>query len=201
MYYLLTLEVTGCHPPKTELEWRRRHLLLLLCARRGWNPSASSNQKVQMFNQPENSKGEEAFRLHSCCSKRIFKQMSAGGTSVVLKSIISIKLGDKCLWRAIRLQDNLWQKVVRRFNYEDLTRSFYIYIRNREHFPVCHFSSSAVENLPGPRLALKSRAILTYILWQHIESSKIFHALVYWIIFGVSINALGSVLYCCISRR
>lgn len=127
--------------------------------------------------------------------------MSAGGTSVVLKSIISIKLGDKCLWRAIRLQDNLWQKVVRRFNYEDLTRSFYIYIRNREHFPVCHFSSSAVENLPGPRLALKSRVILTYILWQHIESSKIFHALVYWISFGVSINALGSVLYFCISRR
>ena len=201
MYYLRTLEVTGCHPPKTELEWRRRHLLLLLCARRGWNPSASSNQKVQMFNQPENSKGEEAFPLHSCCSKRIFKQMSAGGTSVVLKSIISIKLGDKCLWRAIRLQDNLWQKVVRRFNYEDLTRSFYIYIRNREHFPVCHFSGSAVENLPGPRLALKSRAFLTYILWQHIESSKIFHALVYWISFRVSINALGSVLYCCISRR
>ena len=135
MYYLLTLEVTGCHPPKTELEWRRRHLLLLLCARRGWNPSASSNQKVQMFNQPENSKGEEAFRLHSCCSKRIFKQMSAGGTSVVLKSIISIKLGDKCLWRAIRLQDNLWQKVVRRFNYEDLTRSFLFILGTENIFP------------------------------------------------------------------
>ena len=42
--------------------------------------------------------------------------MTAGGTSVVLKSIISIKLGDKCWGRAIRWQDNLWQKVVRRFN-------------------------------------------------------------------------------------
>ena len=135
MHYLLTLEVTGCHPPKTELKWRRRHLLILLCARRGWNPSASSNQKVQMFNQPENSKGEEAFRLHSCCSKRIFKQMNAGGTSVVLKSIISIKLGDKCLWRAIRLQDNLWQKVVRRFNYEDLTRSFLFILGTENIFP------------------------------------------------------------------
>ena len=137
MYYLLTLEVTGCYPPKTELEWRRRHLelLLLLCARRGWNPSASSNQKVQMFNQPENSKGEEAFRLHSCCSKRVFKQMSAGGTSVVLKSIISIKLGDKCLWRAVRWQDNLWQKVVRRFNYEDLTRSFLFILGTENIFP------------------------------------------------------------------
>ena len=172
MHYLLTLEVTGWHPPKTELKWRRRHLLILLCARRGWNPSASSNQKVQMFNQPENSKGEEAFRLHSCCSKRIFKQMNAGGTSVLLKSIISIKLGDKCLWRAIRLQDNLWQKVVRRFHYEDLTRSFYIYIIYREHFPFCHFSSSAVENLPGPRLALKSRAILTYIFYDNTSNHR-----------------------------
>ena len=135
MYYLLMLEATKCYPPKTELEWRRRHLLLLLCARRGWNPSASSNQKVQMFNQPENSKGEEAFRLHSCCSKRVFKQMSAGGTSVVLKSIISIKLGDKCLWRAVRWQDNLWQKVVRRFNYEDLTRSFLFILGTENIFP------------------------------------------------------------------
>ena len=200
MDYLLTLEVTGCHPPKTELEWRRGHLLFSLCARRGWNPSSSSNQTVQTISQ-RIKKVKRRFDSIVAAANFFFKQMSAGGTSVVLKSIISIKLGDKCLWRAVRWQDNLWQKVVRRFNYEDLTRSFYIYIRNREHFPVCHFSSSAVENLPGPRLALKSRAILTYILWQHIESSKIFHALVYWIIFGVSINALGSVLYCCISRR
>ena len=200
MDYLLTLEVTGCHPPKTELEWRRGHLLFLLCARRGWNPSSSSNQTVQTISQ-RIKKVKRRFDSIVAAANFFFKQMSAGGTSVVLKSIISIKLGDKCLWRAVRWQDNLWQKVVRRFNYEDLTRSFYIYIRNREHFPVCHFSSSAVENLPGPRLALKSRAILTYILWQHIESSKIFHDLVYWISFGVSINALGSVLYCCISRR
>ena len=154
MHYLLTLEVTGCHPPKTELEWRRRHLLLLLCARRGWNPSASSNQKVQMFNQPENSKGEEAFRLHSCCSKRIFKQMSAGGTSVVLKSIISIKLGDKCLWRAVRWQDNLWQKVVRRFNYEDLTRSFLFILGTENIFPsatslVLQWKTYRVPDLPS----------------------------------------------------
>ena len=200
MDYLLTLDVTGCHPPKTELEWRRGHLLFLLCARRGWNPSSSSNQTVQTISQ-RIKKVKRRFDSIVAAANFFFKQMSAGGTSVVLKSIISIKLGDKCLWRAVRWQDNLWQKVVRRFNYEDLTRSFYIYIRNREHFPVCHFSSSAVENLPGPRLALKSRAILTYILWQHIESSKIFHDLVYWISFGVSINALGSVLYCCISRR
>ena len=173
MDYLLTLEVTGCHPPKTELEWRRGHLLFLLCARRGWNPSASSNQTVQTISQ-RITKVRRRFDSIVAAANFFFKQMSAGGTSVVLKSIISIKLGDKCLWRAIRLQDNLWQKVVRRFNYEDLTRSFYIYIRYREHFPFCHFSSSAVENLPGPRLALKSRAILTCILWQHIESSKYF---------------------------
>ena len=199
MDYLLTLEVTGCHPPKTEVEWRRGHLLFLLCARRGWNPSTSSNQTVQTISQ-RIKKVKRRFDSIVAAANFFFKQMSAGGTSVVLKSIISIKLGDKCLWREIRLQDNLWQKVVRRFNYEDLTRSFYIYIRYREHFPFCHFSSSAVENLPGPRLALKSRAILTYILWQHVESSKIFHDLLYWISFGVSINALGSVLYCCISR-
>ena len=123
MDYLLTLEVTGWHPPKTELEWRRGHLLFLLCARRGWNPSASSNQTVQTISQ-RIKKVKRRFDSIVAAANFFFKQMSAGGTSVVLKSIISIKLGDKCLWRAVRWQDNLWQKVVRRFNYEDLTRSF-----------------------------------------------------------------------------
>ena len=171
MDYLLTLEVTGCHPPKTELEWRRGHLLFLLCARRGWNPSASSNQTVQTISQ-RITKVKRRFDSIVAAANFFFKQMSAGGTSVVLKSIISIKLGDKCLWRAVRWQDNLWQKVVRRFNYEELTRSFFIYIRYREHFPFCHFSSSAVENLPGPRLALKSRAILTYIFYDNTSNHR-----------------------------
>ena len=134
MDYLLTLEVTGCHPPKTELEWRRGHLLFLLCARRGWNPSASSNQTVQTISQ-RIKKVKRRFDSIVAAANFIFKQMSAGGTSVVLKSIISIKLGDKCLWRAVRWQDNLWQKVVRRFNYEDLTRSFLFILGTENIFP------------------------------------------------------------------
>ena len=133
MDYLLTLEVTGCHPPKTELEWRRGHLLFLLCARRGWNPSASSNQTVQTISQ-RIKKVKKRFDS-IVAANFIFKQMSAGGTSVVLKSIISIKLGDKCLWRAVRWQDNLWQKVVRRFDYEDLTRSFLFILGTENIFP------------------------------------------------------------------
>ena len=134
MDYLLTLEVTGCHPPKTELEWRRGHLLFLLCARRGWNPSSSSNQTVQTISQ-RIKKVKRRFDSIVAAANFFFKQMSAGGTSVVLKSIISIKLGDKCLWRVIRLQDNLWQKVVRRFNYEDLTRSFLFILGTENIFP------------------------------------------------------------------
>ena len=134
MDYLLTLEVTGCHPPKTELEWRRGHLLFLLCARRGWNPSASSNQTVQTISQ-RITKVKRRFDSIVAAANFFFKQMSAGGTSVVLKSIISIKLGDKCLWRAVRWQDNLWQKVVRRFNYEELTRSFLFILGTENIFP------------------------------------------------------------------
>ena len=134
MDYLLTLDVTGCHPPKTELEWRRGHLLFLLCARRGWNPSSSSNQTVQTISQ-RIKKVKRRFDSIVAAANFFFKQMSAGGTSVVLKSIISIKLGDKCLWRAVRWQDNLWQKVVRRFNYEDLTRSFLFILGTENIFP------------------------------------------------------------------
>ena len=115
MYYLLTLEVTGCHPPKTELQWRSRHLLLLLCARRGWNPYASSNQTVQTISQ-RITKVNRRFDSIVAAVKFIFKQMSAGGTSVVLKFESQLNWV-KCLWRVVRWQGNLWQKVVRRFNF------------------------------------------------------------------------------------